>query len=213
MIYLLLILSQFLWSQELHSLISIIYISLHPLFLFDKTWIKNKRKTLISWRLIRFMLLLSTLPVRSDSTDCSAPCFRSTMIRVTFNLTQISDLIPISIDLQFIWLKRLANCSTLFFLFFRNRSVCSNQIICEQKVKAWKLYQKTTFLCSWTFNCRLTIINKPCTSHFITVSCFLLSMQRKCFCHFQINLYFCPFLILTIKLKIFTSQRTSKYLI
>lgn len=165
MIYLFLILSQFLWSQELHSLISIIYISLHPLFLFDKTWIKNKRKTLISWRLIRFMLLLSTLPVRSDSTDCSAPCFRSTMIRVTVNLTQISDLIPISIDLQFIWLKRLANCSTpFFFLFFRNRSVCSNQIICEQKVKAWKLYQKTTFLCSWTFNCRLTIINKPCTS-------------------------------------------------
>lgn len=146
MIYLFLILSQFLWSQELHSLISIIYISLHPLFLFDKTWIKNKRKTLISWRLIGFMLLLSTLPVRSDSTDCSAPCFRSTMIRVTFNLTQISDLIPISIDLQFIWLKRLANCSTpVFFLFFRNRSVCLNQIICEQKVKTWKLYQKLLF--------------------------------------------------------------------
>lgn len=145
MIYLFLILSQFLWSQELHSLISIIYISLHPLFLFDKTWIKNKRKTLISWRLIVFMLLLSTLPVRSDSTDCSAPCFRSTMIRVTFNLTQISDLIPISIDLQFIWLKRLANCSTPFILFFRNRSVCSNQIICEQKVKTWKLYQKLLF--------------------------------------------------------------------
>lgn len=140
MIYLFLILSQFLWSQDLHILISIIYISLHPLFLFDKTWIKNKRKTLISWRLIRFMLLLSTLPVRSDSTDCSAPCFRSTMIRVTFNLTQISDLIPISI-----WLKRLANCSTLFFLFFRNRSVCSNQIICEQKAKTWKLYQKLLF--------------------------------------------------------------------
>lgn len=141
MIYLFLILSQFLWSQELHSLISIIYISLHPLFLIDKTWIKNKRKTLISWRLIRFMLLLSTLPVRSDSTDCSAPCFRSTMIRVTFNLTQISDLIPIFIDLQFIWLY----CSTPFFLFFRNRSVCSNQIICEQKVKTWKLYQKLLF--------------------------------------------------------------------
>lgn len=141
MIYLFLILSQFLWSQELHSLISIIYISLHPLFLFDKTWIKNKRKTLISWRLIRFMLLLSTLPVRSDSTDCSAPCFRSTMIRVTFNLTQISDLIPIFIDLQFIWLY----CSTPFFLFFRNRSVCLNQIICEQKVKTWKLYQKLLF--------------------------------------------------------------------
>lgn len=121
-----------------------IYI-LHPLFLFDETWIKNKRKTLISWRLIGFMLLLSTLPVRSDSTDCSAPCFRSTMIRVTFNLTQISDLIPISIDLQFIWLKRLANCSTPFILFFRNRSVCSNQIICEQKVKTWKLYQKLLF--------------------------------------------------------------------
>lgn len=121
MIYLLLILSQFLWSQELHSLISIIYISLHPLFLFDKTWIKNKRTTLISWRLIRFMLLLSTLPVRSDSTDCSALCFRSTMIRVTFNLTQISDLIPISIDLQFIWLKRLANCSTPFFFVFQKQ--------------------------------------------------------------------------------------------
>lgn len=123
MIYLFLILSQFLWSQELHSLISIIYISLHPLFLFDKTWIKNKRKTLISWRLIGFMLLLSTLPVRSDSTDCSAPCFRSMMIRVTFNLTQISDLIPISIDLQFIWLKRLANCSTPFFVFQKQERV------------------------------------------------------------------------------------------
>lgn len=101
-----------------------IYISLHPLFLFDKTWIKNKRKTLISWRLIGFMLLLSTLPVRSDSTDCSAPCFRSTMIRVTFNLTQISDLIPISIDLQFIWLKRLANCSTPFFFCFSETGAC-----------------------------------------------------------------------------------------
>lgn len=131
MIYLFLILSQFLWSQELHSLISIIYISLHPLFLFDKTWIKNKRKTLISWRLIRFMLLLSTLPVRSDSTDCSAPCFRSTMIRVTFNLTQISDLIPIFIDLQFIWL----NCSTPFFCFSETGACVQIRLYVNKKLR------------------------------------------------------------------------------
>lgn len=145
MIYLFLILSQFLWSQELHSLISIIYISLHPLFLFDKTWIKNKRKTLISWRLIGFMLLLSTLPVRSDSTDCSAPCFRSTMIRVTFNLTQISDLIPISIDLQFIWLKRLANCSTPFFCFSETGACVQIRLYVNKKLRLGNFTKKLLF--------------------------------------------------------------------
>lgn len=119
-----------------------IYIYLHPLFLFDKTWIKNKRKTLISWRLIRLMLLLSTLPVRSDSTDCSAPCFRSTMIRVTFNLTQISDLIPISIDLQFIWL----NCSTPFFFCFSETGACVQiRLYVNKKLRLGNFTKKLLF--------------------------------------------------------------------